>query len=733
MENKDLDLFEDIFDSLSDHALGLSLRQVRSFVNEHPYMISSADLEDIEHDYSLMLGYMRRGYSDPQRETVYENLMNRLYNFVSSLYMAYRIRNKSFFTETARKSMNYTLSHEKIRTELENFVTDQAMLSLESIEQRKEKSKKLYEGHNLFMQSLFCKIIISNQWNEGDTDFFENLLLSPLVDTIDIQLIISAITLAVMNNMDINKFAVLINVYRKADIEKVRQKALIGWVFSLSADMRIHAKYEELVMSTLEDPKVVKELVELQKQIIFCMNTEQDTDRIQKDIIPDLIKHNTTNIRRFGITDKDEEDPMQDIFDPGAEDRDMEKVEESFQKMVNMQKEGTDIYFGGFSQMKRFPFFYNLANWFCPFYPEHPEIAGAMDKLEGTSLVENILENGPFCDSDKYSFTLAISSIISKLPKDMREMLNSTEALGVTVGPEEMASPTYIRRMILQDMYRFFRLYNHRKDIEDPFSVSNFMFVTDVLFEDTELYKALPELCYFAFKHKNKDAIEILMSKYYDENDPKNLYLHGYYELNYNKEPYSAIRYLSMLNDMEPDNKKALSLLARAYFECDEYDDAAECYEELYENDPNNNAIALNYCVAMAKAEMYDDAINLIYKLSLDMPDSVNVMRVLAWTLMGLNRLEQAEKEYLRLLKSDEVEVGDWLNAGYSAWFLGNINDAVERFKQFMALSKQNGVKKENDSITDDIIDDYDFITGHGISATDVQLMIDLVDEENFF
>ncbi|MCD8297036.1 MAG: tetratricopeptide repeat protein [Prevotella sp.] len=732
MENKDLELFEDIFDSLSDHALGLSLRQVRSFVNEHPFMISNADLEDIEHDYSLMLGYMRRGFIDPQRETVYENLVNRLYNFVSSLNMAYKTRNIPFFMETAHKSMNQTLQNEKIRAELENFTADQAMLSLEPAEARKEKSKRLYEEHNRFMQSLFCSIIISSQWNDGDEEFYENLLLSPLVDTIDIQLIVSALTLAVMNNMDINKFAVLINVYRKAAIEKVRQRALIGWVFSLSADMRIHARFEELVKASLEDPKVVKELVELQKQIIYCMNTEQDTDKIQKDIIPDLIKHNSTNIRRFGITEKDDEDPMQDVFDPGADDRNMEKVEESFQKMMNMQKEGTDIYFGGFSQMKRFPFFYNLANWFCPFYPEHPEIAGAMDKLEGTSLVANILAIGPFCDSDKYSFTLAISSIMSHLPKDMREMLNSTEALGVSVGPEEQASATYIRRMILQDMYRFFRLYNHSKDIENPFSINNFLFATDVLFEDTEVYKSLPELCFFAFKHKNKDAIEVLMGKYYDDNDPKILYLHGLYELNYNKEPYSALRYLTLLNDIEPDNKKALSLLARAYFECDEYDDAAECYEELYENDPTNNSIALNYCVAMAKAEMYDDAINLIYKLSLDMPDSVNVMRVLAWTLMGLNRLEQAEKEYKRILGTDEVETGDWLNAGYSAWFLGNINDAVERFKHFMALNNENGVKKENDSITDDILDDYDFITEHGISATDVQLMIDLVDEENF-
>ena len=50
-------------------------------------------------------------------------------------------------------------------------------------------------------------------------------------------------------------------------------------------------------------------------------------------------------------------------------------MEESFQKMAEMQKQGTDIYFGGFSQMKRFPFFNELSNWFVPFYSHHPAVA----------------------------------------------------------------------------------------------------------------------------------------------------------------------------------------------------------------------------------------------------------------------------------------------------------------------------------------------------------------------
>lgn len=104
---------------------------------------------------------------------------------------------------------------------------------------------------------------------------------------------------------------------------------------------------------------------------------------------------------------------------------------------MNMQKAGSDIYFGGFSQMKRFPFFYKAANWFCPFYIENPEISSSIDKMENTSLVSNILENGPFCDSDKYSFTLAVSSVIAHLPENIKEMLNTKEAIMPAMGMEE--------------------------------------------------------------------------------------------------------------------------------------------------------------------------------------------------------------------------------------------------------------------------------------------------------
>ena len=719
MDNTVSKQIKNIQNELNKGNLGRALSSIRSLINANPQLIYDQELENIENAYRLMLDYMKKGFNDPQRTDIYKSLIIKLYRITSDMYMAYRTQNIQFYTDTARKAMRKHFTHENIKSGLENFVTDVAMLSLDI---GAEKSKNIYASHNDFMQALFCHIVVSRQWSQTDADFYEQLILSPTIDTIDAQLLVSALTLATMNNMDANKFGVMMNVYKKTADEKLRQKALVGWVFSLSADSKISPKLKQAVSETLEDENVVNELVDFQKQMVFCLNAEQDTDTIRRDIMPELIKNNNINITRFGITEK-EEDPMADVFDPGASERAMEKMEESFQKMMNMQKAGSDIYFGGFSQMKRFPFFYNLANWFCPFYMEHPEISASANGLKDTPLLAEIMNNGPFCDSDKYSFTLAISSVINHLPANMKEMLTAQGSMGPTMSKEDQDNPAYIRRMILQDMYRFFRLFPQRAQLVNPFDNKHFMFISNKLFAGTNVRNYVPELCYFMIKHKNKEALEQLLKNYDDPQDAKLLFAHGIYELDFAKRPDKAVEYLDKLICSAPDNKRAMSLLARANFEYGRYERSAECYGTLYSQDPANKTVALNYCVALSKSARYDEAVNLLYKLDIEYPDSMPVIRVLAWTLMGLGKYAQAEKSYNRLLNSTEYESGDQLNAGYCRWLSGDTAGAVTLFKEFVKARSTDGKPYD---ISKEFANDGEFLTAHGVSDTDMRLMTDL-------
>ena len=89
------------------------------------------------------------------------------------------------------------------------FVSDVAMLSLLPEAERTEKAKDLYDRHQVFVNRLFNTLWTSCQWSDDDCAFYTGLMLSPMVDIVDQQLLVSAVTLGAMNQFDINKFKAL--------------------------------------------------------------------------------------------------------------------------------------------------------------------------------------------------------------------------------------------------------------------------------------------------------------------------------------------------------------------------------------------------------------------------------------------------------------------------------------------------------------------------------------------
>lgn len=736
MDKKDVKVFDDMFDSLNQGNLGRALRQVRDYMRDNPNLMYDEGLDNIERAYSMMLEYMGRGYIDERRQQVYAGLLSKLYSFTGNLFLSFMIKNNSLYSDLYNRSKNGSFSPDRVKLVLESFVTDLAMLSLETDDLRTEKSAKLYADHTRFMQQLFCYIAVSRQWSETETTFYTETLLSPLVDTVDQQLIVSAITLALVNIMDPGKFSTLMSVYLKSTDEQVRQRALVGWAFSFCTVGTQLPQVKHLILNAVQRPDVVADLAELQRQMIFCVNAEKDNDTIRKDIMPELIKNNNITITSSGITEKDETED--DIFNPEAADQRMEKMEESFRKMINMQKAGSDIYFGGFSQMKRFPFFYTPANWFMPFFRQHPDISNAASKVRNTKLFDRLVQNGMFCESDKYSFAIAVASIVDKLPPAIAEALNTGEGLGPGIAPQDR-TPAYLRRLILQDLYRFFKLYYPQStDLINPFKGKNAIFIVEWPLCDKDTGVAIPEingvlldLASFMLKHKHKQGMMSILEAYNDDNNPHFWMLNGLFHLEMDKDIDVACSSLSIANKAQPGNRRILSLLARAYFENEAYGEAASTYEELYQLDTSNKTATLNYSIALSKAKRYDDAANLLYKLSFESENDTTVSRVLAWTLMGQDKLEQADKEYTKLLSSQDTETGDYLNAGYCHWFMHDVPSAVKLFRRFVEV--RNGLSPQNPpiDIEEEMDKDRNILEDHGIDDTDFNLMVDLVNSGN--
>lgn len=61
--------------------------------------------------------------------------------------------------------------------------------------------------------------------------------------------------------------------------------------------------------------------------------------------------------------------------------------------MVNMQRQGADVYFDGFSKMKTFDFFNVASNWFLPYYGSHSFLAPLLEVLDGDDTFARSMEN----------------------------------------------------------------------------------------------------------------------------------------------------------------------------------------------------------------------------------------------------------------------------------------------------------------------------------------------------
>ena len=710
---------------LMDRRLSNAIEVLEQLYVQRPSLMGHSEFEAIKTDYQLMVDYMGRGFSDSHRESLYSTLLQRLYRVAADLEISWRCKNVSAYVNSFRVIDHLNTSHDFVRTVLESFVSDIAMLSLQPEETREQKSTELYDRHQSFMNRLFSALWTSCQWTDDDCKFYTELLLSPTVMSTDQQVIVSAISLGAMNQFDINKFKTLVNVYQQATDEHVRQRALVGWVLAVFEGMDIFPEQDTLIRELCENPTITRELLTLQIQFFYSKDAEKDNDKIQRDIMPDIMRNSNLTIGRLGIMEK-EEDAIESILHQDADEKRMEQMEEKVRKMMDMQKQGSDIYFGGFSQMKRFPFFNDMVNWFTPFYLNHPALRPVISKLGDTKFLNTLMERSNFCESDRYSFAFALEQIINQLPSDIKEVIGSDAMLGPLAESDDVEDAISIRRTYLQDLYRFFRLYHTANEFINPFEdngkgdfVADTFFFTYKSFMGTGLDDVKLRLASHLYKHQQMTELAELLTTFQSV-DPRYAILMGYTNIHMGKAEF-AYQFFDYALKAEPDNQWALKGKARAALDAEDYKTAEEVYTELLKLEPGHKNYTMNRCVALLKLGRTSEVREELFRLDYQYPEDMNVKRVLAWAMLSDNSLDKASQLYNTLLAATPAHE-DYLNAGYCQWAMGNVQRAVELFREWMVKSG-----KSTEQLLEEFRSDADTLEMYGISETDCFLMLSLV------
>lgn len=709
-----------------DQELGQAFHYIRTLIDGLHQCSYREQFEQLEANYQLMCDFMLNGYKDSERSALYNRLLEKLSTLLRNVETDIKKTCDPFFSSLCLSAEGTELDTTNIDKYLVKFVQDAALLSLDDEKQRKNHSRTLYENHFSYVRNLFNSIVTSNQWNAGEAKEMAKLLASPTIDTIDAQTIVSAITLAILNVPDPQKTLSLMRVYTEATDIAVRQRALVGWVFAISQNnFSLYPEVAKVAGNILVNNEVRDEVLQLQKQVVYCLNAAQDQETLQKDIMPTLIQNQDFEVTRFGIKEKTD-DTLDEILHADMDDKKMEQLEEGFREISDMQRQGSDIYFGGFSQMKRFSFFYTFSNWFTPFYMEHPQLQNLSPQLLNSKFMQNLMQHGPFCDSDKYSFALGISSVYSNLPDNIRSMMENGELQGGMTGNEyTIDTNAYIRRKYLQDLYRFFKLCDNRNKFANPFEdKDNNVFMSSPLFRTT-MAKEARSMARFLLKQKKYNLLSNLLDTYSDWDNAEDVQMQAIvasYFKNYPK----AEKYHKHLLKLRPNDTHSMRGLAQAYFSQAKYADAEKLYHILLETYPDQKKYALYLSISKINNGEVNAAAKLLYKLNYDYPQDLSVKRALAWAELWMKNIQQARNIYDTILATAKNVTNDFFNMGYCHFFEGNVKEAVHFLQRGVRIGQTDHQMFRKQLNMDKPLFDH-----YNISDVELKILADLVDQDD--
>ncbi len=713
--------FKDALQLIEQFIFGIQDWEVRS------------SFEEIQTSYKYMLQYMLQGSIDPERDKLYNKLLSTTYQLIDrAKILKLTPESTRFYFDRIRYYKLIPLrSLPELQLELEAYTEDMAVSNLLAEDANQAiKLASIRKRHEQAYSELFYRIWLSGKWTEADEDEARNLLTSLLVQINDLSLFISAVTLSLMEYFDIRKFMLLLDAYQHSSTE-VNQRAIVGIaliIFMYNERLSIYPEIATRIKLLNESPRFSNDMNRIQIQLLRSRETKKIDKKMREEIIPEMIRNANLTSRKLDIDDSDE-DNLSDDRNPDWEDW-MERsgMSDKLKEMSELQMEGADIYMSTFSQLKTYPFFHDMANWFYPFDLQHSAVTQVFPVAseKKNTLLDNILQSGFFCNSDKYSFALTISQV----PQSQRDMMTQqfeaqNEAFGENQNQEKMLAYSQkaetISNQYIQDLYRFFKIYPRRHEFRDLFEESLNLQYCKILKETFDNSENMLTLAgYFFEKEYMLEALFLYQDIAKKTGANAEIYQRIGYCLQKLKNYEKAIEAYLQADLVKPDNTWTNRHLATCYRLLKKYDQALEYYKKVEEAQPENLMVLLQIGYCLAELKQFDEALPYFFKVEYLDNDSVKAQRAIAWCSFVTKKYEQALKYYAKIL-NNKPQMQDYLNSGHVEWATGNIATAVKQYSEAYRLSQRPEV------FLNAFNKDKEVLLEQGIKTNDIPLMLDLI------
>lgn len=657
-------------------------------------------LRDIRTNYDRMLEYASFGVADDKTQVYFSKYLEYTYAIVQNVLLQQLISQDSVFKASYKRALKIGSSDIQSQLALVAEKEKKAFAMWAEENSSADACKSIYKETADYRNRLFSYILVSPQWTSAEKTDMISLVTSSSTDEISAQMMVSAIMLACLTIFDYQKFLALLDIYKGTSNIKIKEKALIAIGLCAAKDDFYKDYITEILNNECnQDPAFLKELVDLQKQIIICLDTKKIDHFLKSNM-----KQNEKDIQKLynALKNAQDENRLGETLNFGEQQEIFDKLYQGVEKTLHLEKSGYDTEYESFALLKNIAFFHSLVNWFTPFYYENPNLADLTTlSKNGCHIFEIIKSMTAITDCGSYALAYAfmqhynsvVSSVAEKKISDKIEVDKSKR--------KKPKTPSDFRLLFLRDIYRFFTLSPLNTFAPEVFDVKKgndapvFFMLQHKL--NSNIYdKAIKNICRFLYKRNDFQTLSLFL-KNVEEQDEEFCMFTTIVALKLNKGIADAVPYAERIYKNHPDNQSIARLLPQLYTQNLDFQKVVDIFELSNIWNPKEPDTSILLPKALDKMGKHDDALQKLFELYYNNPQNIEVLDVLWRTLFFSGNIEKAY-QIIQKLEALEPVAAKGLFYEYKmveAFFLLQKGQNKEAFSAFICSFK----KFENENL----------------------------------
>lgn len=599
------------------------------------------------------------------------------------------------------KKLGEEIDIKEVKSTLEKFVSREAMLFLNhdlSKEEQDQASARLYQEWEEYREKIFGRFVSSGHWTDEECAAVKDTILSPTVDSLTSQLLVSAITLSAATVFDMGKFTLLYGIYRQTDDDEVKVRALLGWLLvSMNSsyceqhpDFRSFA--EQLTEDCKNDSDLLADIIKAQKMLAVTVFSEQKSIDYTNDIMSSLSKRFLGDLKNKVADLLDADEDMRNLFEIDEDEETSEEESpirsvdintdedgvdnlnvgvDSPLSMDEMMDKGIDILLPQFKMLRdQTDFFTHLYNWFMPFYLKNPHVTEALGFVdEKRKFCKAFCSTARSCPADAYSLANLIISHPNEIPENIVDCYDDPEDEGDGSEPadeEEIVNEFFkepgehrakrIRINYIRNLLRFSKFYKGKDELftildELDDDKPAYAVLAGPLFQDEFFDKYRMAIARYSFRREFPDMVEMMLEGV--PCDTLEMHFMKGWVCMQKEDDHSlrmAVSHFKEMLKMQPDMKQVYLQLGICYRNLIQVDEYLENFDKLMEfkdsfSEEELFELKLDKLKFIVMNNRFEEAMPLAYELDYTHPENQMAGALLTQLLIKIGG-EHAEENF---------------------------------------------------------------------------------------